>query len=159
MIRIVPMAEVHIPAVAEIGRECFTIPWSEEGYRAELRRGSICLTALEGETVVGFLTASVVLDEAEIGLVAVTEPARRNKTASALLEKLFSLCAERGVTVIHLEVRASNEGAVRLYERFGFIQDGLRRGYYRNPPEDALLYSLSGPDKLQPHKLHTEGKE
>lgn len=141
---IVPMAQEHLASVEAIGRACFSLPWCVEGYWRELQKeGSICLAALEGEQVAGFLCAATVLDEGDIELVAVQPGQRRKGVARALLEELCCRCRERGIVCLHLEVRASNQAAIRLYESGGFSKDGCRKDYYRLPKEDALLYSLS----------------
>lgn len=136
-----PMEPACLPQVAELGRGCFTLPWSEAGYRSllESSRG-VCLTAWAGTELAGFLCGSVLLDEGELELLAVAEPFRRQGAARALTRSFLSQCASRGAELIRLEVRASNAGAARLYESLGFRQTGIRKNYYRLPPEDALLY-------------------
>ncbi len=142
-LRIVPMESAHVEAAAELGRMCFSLPWSEAGFAAEIaRERCICLSALAEGQLVGFLCGGTVLDEAEVELLAVAPSFRRRGAASAMLGRFLEACRERGIAAVHLEVRASNLGAAALYERFGFVRDGLRRNYYRRPPEDALLYSL-----------------
>jgi len=140
---IVPMESAHVEAAAALGRMCFSLPWSEAGFAAEIAsERCVCLSALAEGQLAGFLCGGTVLDEAEVELLAVSPSFRRQGVASALLTRFLEACRERGIAVVHLEVRASNFGAAALYERFGFVRDGLRKNYYRRPPEDALLYSL-----------------
>lgn len=137
------MKEEDVPAVAALSKRCFSLPWTEDGYRLEMRKpGSICLSAWVEEALAGFLCASSVLDEAELCLIATVPELRRQGIAGALMEPFLTLCREREIAVVHLEVRASNTAAAALYRRYGFQQDGLRKGYYRLPSEDAVLYSL-----------------
>lgn len=137
------MSREQLPAVAELGRQCFTLPWSEEGYRSLLDSPrAVCLTARAGDCLAGFLCGSALLDEAELELLAVSQDFRRQGIGSRLAEEFLSQCRLRGVELVRLEVRASNLSAARLYERLGFEQEGLRKNYYRRPPEDALLYLL-----------------
>ena len=99
-----------------------------------------------GEKVSGFLILSAVLDEAEILEVAVSENLRRKGIASELMEEILDWCKKNGIGRILLEVRKSNFAAINCYKRFGFVKDGFRKNYYRNPSEDAVLMSkkLSG---------------
>lgn len=142
--QIVTMEKEHLPAVEGLGKDCFSLPWCVSGYEQLLRNPhAICLCALDGENVVGFLCVSTVLDEGDIELIAVAESHRRQGIAAALLQELFARCTQMEVSILHLEVRISNEAAMRLYESDGFVRDGCRKDYYRCPKEDALLYSRS----------------
>ena len=80
-----------------------------------------------------------VLDEGDVTNVAVRRDRQREGIGNFLMESMIRLAEERGITMIHLEVRAGNEAAIRLYERQGFVRDGLRKGYYTDPTEDAVL--------------------
>jgi len=152
-LRIVPMESAHVEAAAELGRICFSLPWSEAGFAAEIAsERCVCLTALAGGELAGFICGGTVLDEAEVELLAVSPPFRRQGAASALLSRFLEACRERKIAVVHLEVRASNAGAAALYERFGFVRDGVRKNYYRRPAEDAILYSLGMGGGLLPPK-------
>ena len=79
------------------------------------------------------------LDEGDVTNVAVRRDRQREGIGNFLMESMIRLAEERGITMIHLEVRAGNETAIRLYERQGFVRDGLRKGYYTDPTEDAVL--------------------
>lgn len=140
--RIIELGLSRVAEAAELNRRLFSQPWSEDSFCAEVKSASsICLCAVEGEELIGFICASLVLDEADIGLLGVSERARRRGVASALLFSLAGRCGQRGVTLLNLEVRASNLPAVALYESHGFEKVGRRRDFYRNPVEDALLYT------------------
>ena len=107
--------------VMEIEEELFSVPWTKEGF----------LTFLMKENGM-FLVV-------EVTNVAVRRDRQREGIGNFLMESMIRLAEERGITMIHLEVRAGNETAIRLYERQGFVRDGLRKGYYTDPTEDAVL--------------------
>jgi ribosomal-protein-alanine N-acetyltransferase len=119
--------------------------WDEARYR-EIVQGSeaealrrVLLVAAEGDVVLGFVVGTVVLDEAELESVAVDEAYRRLGVGSALSEALFAWASAQGAAVMRLEVRAENVAAQTMYERLGFQRCGLRRGYYVDPVDDAVL--------------------
>ena len=84
---------------------------------------------------------SAVLDEAEILEVAVSEDLRRNGIASELMDEVFVWCGKNGIAQIFLEVRESNFAARSYYKKYGFVEDGVRKNYYRDPIENAVLMS------------------
>jgi ribosomal-protein-alanine N-acetyltransferase len=89
--------------------------------------------------VVGFLVASVVTPESELETIAVAADAQRAGVGRRLIETMFEALQEEKVTKVHLEVRSSNERALRLYRGYGFVETGRRPGYYSDPVEDAVL--------------------
>ena len=134
------MTREHIPQIAELEQACFSDPWSERSFASELENPlSLWLVACDGETVAGYAGAQAVLDEADVMNVAVRPEDRRRGIARALLLELEQRLAERGVQTLALEVRASNEAAIALYEGLDFEQAGLRKNYYFHPKEDALI--------------------
>ena len=127
--------------VETIERESYPTPWSRSMFEAELRKpGSLALGAFaEDGALVGYAFVSRYVDAWHLMNVAVAHAFRRRGIASALLERLFAVTAadpRRGFT---LEVRVSNTGAIALYERLGFEARGVRRGYYTDNREDALI--------------------
>lgn len=125
---------------AEISRECFSEPWSVNSFKSAFEsEGAVLLAAETSEGVVcGFLTASTVLDEVNIEDVAVREGYRQRGAAKGLLAELLRR-TERNVARINLEVRESNFPALNLYKKFGFEPVGLRKDFYRDPRENAVL--------------------
>ncbi len=93
-------------------------------------------------TAVGYVLGRVVVDEGEVLSIAITPARRREGIGRQLLQALLGAMHQRGAHAAWLEVRASNAGAQALYAAEGFVPAGLRRGYYRQPPEDALVYRL-----------------
>jgi ribosomal-protein-alanine N-acetyltransferase len=127
--------------VEAIERRAYRTPWSRSMFASELAKPtSICLGAFEGEQLVGYVINSRYVDAWHVMNVAVDPAYQRRGIASTLLERVFELTADdetrRGYT---LEVRVSNEGAIRLYEGLGFEGRGTRRGYYTDNREDALI--------------------
>jgi [ribosomal protein S18]-alanine N-acetyltransferase len=127
-------------AVEAIEQRAYPTPWSRSMFASELAKPtSICLGAFEGVDLIGYVINSRYVDAWHVMNVAVDPGHQRRGVASRLLERLFELTRDderRGYT---LEVRVSNEGAIRLYEQLGFEARGIRRGYYTDNREDALI--------------------
>ena len=137
---IVPMNEHHGPQIALLEQECFADPWSQQSIASELHNPlSLWLVAQEGQTLLGYVGSQTCLDETDMMNIAVSPASRRQGVARALIEALVSALRQRGSKQLTLEVRASNGPARQLYESLGFLQVGLRKNYYRNPKEDALI--------------------
>ena len=137
---IVPMNESHVPQVAELEKICFSDPWSEKSVASELNNPLSCwLVAEEDGLVAGYVGSQTVIDESDMMNVAVHPDHRRKGIAEALVVELVEALKKRESHCLTLEVRASNEPAKALYEKLGFAQVGLRKNYYRNPKEDALI--------------------
>lgn len=130
----------HVSAVAELEKLCFSDPWSEKSIASELNNPlSAWLVAVEKDIVVGYIGSQTVIDESDMMNVAVHPDYRRNGIAEALVTALAAALKEKGSASLTLEVRASNDPAISLYEKLGFSQVGRRPNYYRNPKEDALI--------------------
>jgi ribosomal-protein-alanine N-acetyltransferase len=128
--------------IEEIERESYPTPWSRSMFAGELAKpSSVCLGAFDTErdVLVGYLIISRYVDAWHVMNVAVEPSERRRGIAQNLLERLFELTANDSRRGYTLEVRVSNENAIRLYERLGFQARGLRRGYYTDNREDALI--------------------
>jgi len=147
-------------AVEAIERASYPTPWSRSMLEAELRKpGSLALGAfLEHGELVGYAFASRYVDAWHVMNVAVVPDHRRRGIATALLERLFEITGadpRRGHT---LEVRVSNTEAIRLYERLGFEARGIRRGYYTDNREDALImWREAGSAKPEPANHERRG--
>ncbi len=117
--------------------------WTEAQYRAALEPGTaperVSLVA-EETAVLGFIVARVLGEEWEIENVAVRNQEQRRGIGSKLLQDVLSRARQRNARAIFLEVRESNEAARRFYAKSGFAPAGWRKGYYADPPEDALLF-------------------
>lgn len=138
--RLHPMDRSTVPDVAAIERECFSQPWSEDMLAEELYNdnASFIVAVADDGTVLGYAGLTVVLDEGYINNVAVRSQYRRMGVADALLGTFISF-AEEHLAFLTLEVRASNDKAISLYTKNGFVQEGRRRDYYKDPREDAII--------------------
>ena len=134
------MSAAHVSQIAQLEKLCFSDPWSEKSIETELScRLSLWLVALDGDKVVGYVGSQTVIDETDMMNIAVHPEYRRRGIAEALIDALINALGEKGSRGLSLEVRASNDPAIALYEKLGFTQVGLRKNYYRNPKEDALI--------------------
>jgi [ribosomal protein S18]-alanine N-acetyltransferase len=135
-----PLELGDLSEIETIEQSAYPTPWSRSMFASELAKPtSICLGAFEGDSLVGYVINSRYVDAWHIMNVAVAPDRQRRGIATALLDRLFELTKHderRGFT---LEVRVSNEGAIRLYEQLGFEARGVRRGYYTDNREDALI--------------------
>lgn len=142
---IIRRAEMRdMDAMEALEKACFSDPWS----RAEIESAldspvNLWLCAFSGETLAGVLGVQAIAPEADILSVSVAPPFRRQGIARALLTRFFETAEE--IDTVFLEVRRSNVPAQALYESMGFELFGMRKSYYENPVEDALLYSRSKP--------------
>jgi [ribosomal protein S18]-alanine N-acetyltransferase len=128
--------------IERIERRSYPTPWSRSMFASEIAKpSSICLGAFDAETdeLRGYLIISRYVDAWHVMNVAVEPRHRRRGIATALLDRLFELTADDGRRGYTLEVRISNTHAIQLYERLGFQGRGIRRGYYTDNREDALI--------------------
>ena len=160
---IVPMQQRHVAAIAALEAANFSAPWDEAAIAAELENPLALWLVAEGEPdqngaeetgsgaekaskddagkagVLGYVGSQSCFEDADILNVCVAPAARRRGVAEALMRELEARLAPKSVEQITLEVRASNEPAIRLYEKLGYAQVGIRKGYYEKPREDALI--------------------
>jgi ribosomal-protein-alanine N-acetyltransferase len=138
-----PLASLNeLDAILAIERASFTNPWTRDMYLSELAGSPASLLYVArgpDGSVVGFCAFWRVADELHINNLAVAPDFRRAGVGSALLSRVLGEGERGGAGRATLEVRRSNEDALRLYQRFGFAVAGLRRNYYSNPIEDALV--------------------
>lgn len=140
---IVPMQESHVAEIAEIEKQCFSVPWSENGIRAELDdKTARFLVCVSGDRVLGYVGVHEVCEEAYIANIAVCNGYRRFGIGEELMESAEDEARMRGCEFISLEVRKSNESAVALYKKLGYNIAGKRKNFYSDPPEDALIMTL-----------------
>ena len=130
-----------LDAIERIERASYRTPWSRSMFASELAKpSSLSFGAVdEAGALVGYLVLSRYVDAWHVMNVAVAPERRREGIASALLHRLLELTKDDSLRGYTLEVRVSNLGAIRLYERFGFRSKGVRRGYYTDNREDALI--------------------
>jgi ribosomal-protein-alanine N-acetyltransferase len=142
VIEIRRLGQRDLEAIDRIERRSYPTPWSRSMFASELAKpSSVSLGAVEAETgeLVGYLVISRYVDAWHVMNVAVVPERRRQGIASALFDRLFEVTGNDGRRGYTLEVRISNEAAIKLYERLGFQSRGVRRGYYTDNREDALI--------------------
>ncbi|MES2125306.1 MAG: ribosomal protein S18-alanine N-acetyltransferase [Gemmatimonadota bacterium] len=147
--RLRPASVADLPALAELERASFSDPWTPAQLREALSWGGALALVAEGAGggVQGYLLGRVVVDEAEILSIATAPAHRREGIGRRLLRAAMDTMVAKGAHAAWLEVRVGNQAAREMYHREGFVAAGLRKGYYRNPEEDALVLrrDLTGP--------------
>ncbi|SHI04275.1 ribosomal-protein-alanine N-acetyltransferase [Sporobacter termitidis DSM 10068] len=148
MIRLIDAREELLPQVLGIEREAISPPWSEGALLNEIgREDGLFLLALEESAaadndIAGFCILRRAADEAELYQIAVRDDCRRRGVGGALLGAALEYCRLHRVVSVYLEVRRSNDAAIRLYKKYGFKNEGRRKNYYSSPVEDAVIMSL-----------------
>lgn len=130
-----------IPAVQAVENASFPVPWPANAFRQELtqNRNAHYIVAREGDHVIGYAGLWLSLDEAHITTFAVLPAYRRQKIGERMLLSIFDRAQKLGAEWLTLEVRASNLAAQKLYEKYGFRPAGIRRRYYSDNNEDAII--------------------
>lgn len=138
------LREGDLERVMEIERECFSTPWKEATFRGLMKRSDTDLFVAESPDgwVAGYAAAWTVIDQSELGNVAVSAAARGAGAGGALVDAVVERIKDRGATECYLEVRELNEAAQSLYRQRGFVPVGRRPRYYSLPTEDALVMRL-----------------
>lgn len=143
-LRIRPLQPDDLPRVLEIERQAFSVPWRASTFEGLLRRTDADLLAAErAGALLGYAVSWTVIDQSELGNVAVAPEARGRGVGRALLRAMTGALVARGARECFLEVRISNLAAQLLYRAHGFETVGRRAGYYARPLEDALVMRLA----------------
>ena len=131
--------QCHVPQIAEIEKNSIPQPWSEAAFAAALEdEKAVTLAAFCGDVLCGFITGVYLLDTADIYSVAVSADYCGNGVGKRILEEFFNQLPDE-VQAVNLEVRESNSPAIKLYEKTGFQSVGLRKNFYSDPRENAVL--------------------
>jgi len=140
-IRVRNMTRDDLDGVCGIEEETFPAPWSRESFESDIDKGhrSLCLVAEEGREILGYLISWPVADEIHIGNLAVAAGCWDRGVGTELIRTALEEAVEGGAAIATLEVRASNERAIALYERHGFRAVAVRSGYYADNGEDAVV--------------------
>lgn len=134
------MRREDLPQVMEIENASYTAPWPEASFRGLLRRPDAAIFVAENEgEIVGYAASWAVLDQGELGNIAVAPGHRGQGVAKRLMDAVIEEMRERGVHELYLEVRVTNTVAQHLYEQYGFVEIGCRPNYYTSPIEDAIV--------------------
>jgi [ribosomal protein S18]-alanine N-acetyltransferase len=144
------LAACDLDAVVAIETEAFTTPWSADTFVGMLDRETVEALVMVDDigSVLGYAVLWCILDQGELANIAIVPERRRDGLGAWLLRHVVDVARSRGVEKLFLEVRTSNEAAIRLYRRFGFDDVGARRDYYEHPREDAvvMLATLARPE-------------
>lgn len=142
-----PMKARDLDRVCAIEEEVFPMPWSRESFESEVSDETTAFhwVAEDGREVVAYLVSWLIEDELHIGNIAVTPRRQGEGIGRAIFDYCLARAAERGVTRSTLEVRVGNARAIALYESRGFIPVAMRRGYYSDTGEDAMVMLKSFP--------------
>ncbi len=137
-----------VPSVCALDRKSFSLPWTEKAFIYEITENQLSIPLVAeidsaaGISLIGFIVVWIIVDEAHIGTIAVDESYRKKGVAQRLISEAFRQARYAGTVIGYLEVRAGNVPARQLYEKLGFKVDGVRKGYYQDNHEDAILMSL-----------------
>lgn len=143
MIELRPANERDLGWIESLERECFSLPWTREQLEHQINgSGSLLLVACCGGEPAGYMGLDFVLDEGYVTNVCTAPAFRRRGVASALIDGVAARGRELGLSFITLEARVSNAAARSLYAGKGFIEAGIRPGYYERPKEDAVIMTL-----------------
>jgi [ribosomal protein S18]-alanine N-acetyltransferase len=140
-IRIVPMEFSHLDEILNIEEKSFATPWSRYAFTCELMDNDFAryFVLIHDELVIGYMGLWVILDEAHITNVAIHPDYRNRRLGEVLIREVVWRCQGMGVLRMTLEVRVSNLCAQSLYTRLGFVSAGVRKGYYTDNQEDAII--------------------
>ena len=157
-VQLVPMRRRHLRSVLRIEQAVYPTPWSQNLFLSEiaLRISRVYLVARVGGTVVGYGGVMLVGEDAHVTTIAVDPAWHRRQIATRLLLQLSRAAIGRGARNLTLEVRVSNTAAQELYRRFGFAPVGVRRGYYVETKEDALIMWAENIDRREHDQLLRE---
>ncbi|MCM3768169.1 ribosomal protein S18-alanine N-acetyltransferase [Neobacillus niacini] len=135
------MREEDLDQIMQVEHASFTVPWSREAFYNELynNKFAVYLVLETDNQVIGYCGVWIVIDEAHVTNIAVLPEYRGKKLGEAMLRKLMSIARERGARSMTLEVRVTNHVAQSLYRKLGFQNGGIRKNYYSDNQEDALV--------------------
>jgi ribosomal-protein-alanine N-acetyltransferase len=139
--RIMPLQLEHIDGVLEVDRLSFSIPWSRASFENEAVQNDFAryVVAVSGGKIIGYGGVWIIAGEGQITNIAVHPDFRGMGTASKILEALIEICRHEAVSDMTLEVRVSNTPAIELYQKYGFVEEGVRKQFYADNKEDALI--------------------
>ena len=136
------LTAAHLGEVAELEKACFADPWSEKALELLISDGAYGVVCLVDGRVVAYGGILWAPDEGQITNIATHPTVRRQGFGAAILDHLIDAARSRACQQLSLEARVSNLPAIALYERYGFLRMGLRRGFYKHPTEDAYVMCL-----------------
>ena len=141
LITVRPMVMTDVDGVMAVEQDSFLTPWSRSAFEEELAQNRLAryIVAVENDEIVGYAGTWLVINEAHVTNVAVSGQRRREGIGRLLMQKLMELARENDMESMTLEVRVSNAAARHLYQQLGFVEAGIRKNYYSETKEDALI--------------------
>lgn len=141
MIETVAMSREHIQDVVEVEEACFSIPWTKEDFKREVEENKMAIyrVALCDGKVIGYAGMWHVINEGHITNVAVLQEYRKQGIGERLLQELIEIAEEKEMIGLTLEVKITNIAAQKLYTKYGFRPEGIRKKYYSDTGEDAVI--------------------
>lgn len=140
MIHIREMTLEDIEQVYDLEKSIFSIPWSKNSFESSVKnKNTLFIVAEEEGEILGYLGMYIFSDEADISNVAVSKQYRRQHIAKQMMDDILLKAQAAGVKHVTLEVRETNVAAIKLYENMGFVEAGIRKNYYEEPTENALI--------------------
>ena len=137
------MKKKDLEQVCAIENETFSMPWSYQSILDSLLvKDNIYLVAVENDSVIGYCGVWVIANEGQINNIAVKKQNRNQGVGGKMLQFLFKEGRAKQIEQFTLEVRKSNENAIKLYDKFGFVKVGIRPGFYEKPQEDAVIMTV-----------------
>lgn len=138
--KIIPLSQEHIDGVLVVDSLSFNIPWSKQSFLEEVNNDfAEYVVAIKDNAVAGYAGVWIIAGEGQITNIAVHPDLRGMGIASRMLEAIIDICKSVKVTGITLEVRKSNTSAINLYKKYGFKEEGLRKNFYADNNEDAII--------------------
>ena len=136
-----PMVMTDVDGVMAVEHDSFLTPWSRSAFEEELAQNRLAryIVAVENDEIVGYAGTWLVINEAHVTNVAVSGQRRREGIGRLLMQNLMELARDNDMESMTLEVRVSNAAARHLYEQLGFVEAGIRKNYYSETKEDALI--------------------
>lgn len=134
------MKAEDVPEISRLEREAFSMPWSEADFEGMIRSENARYYVAEKDgAILGGCGLYIVLEEASITNVVIRREARNQGVGTELMRHMMEMCGRDGVKAFTLEVRVSNKAAIHMYEKVGFVSEGIRPGFYEKPAEDAMI--------------------
>ncbi|MDD4698653.1 MAG: ribosomal protein S18-alanine N-acetyltransferase [Oscillospiraceae bacterium] len=141
--RVVDFTPEMAPELANIERSCFSSPWSEETIISSYEFNTTFFVACFGKEIIGYGGVQSIANEGYITNIAVLPEFRNFKIGTTLFKRIIDFCTENRLYLLTLEVRKSNKTAIHLYENFGLCDVGIRKNFYTNPTEDAVIMTVN----------------
>ncbi len=135
------MTMAHLDAVYEIELDCFSVPWSREDFVKELisNKMAIYIVVKQEDKVIGYGGMWHIINEGHITNIAVKSEYRKKGAGKVILSRIIEIALEKEMIGITLEVRMGNQAAIKLYTGYGFKMEGIRKNYYTDTKEDAII--------------------